>query len=106
MRVLFSLGVVTFLFGCVVPAHKMLIASGGSKAHGIVEMSYSHGRFENPVVDMNQAAFEARRVCSGWGYFGAQVFGSSQKRCELKDRSGCLSWQVTIPYQCTTSKTE
>jgi hypothetical protein len=100
MRTLLLLGVMVFLSGCAV--QKELSAMGGSRADGTVEMAFSYGLFEVPKIDWNKGTVDARQVCAGWGYSGAQPFGSVNKKCQQWDRQlGCVRWLVSALYQCT-----
>lgn len=86
--------------GCtVVP--KQLTATGGSRADGIVKLSYEYGMFETVQIDGQQAINEARQRCAGWGYRGAEPFGGSKQKCISHYAGDCKRWLVTIDYQCT-----
>lgn len=87
--------------GCAVT--KTGMATGGSKADGIVEMSYEIGEFES--VTLNRAATDkaAELRCQRWGYDGAEAFGGSTRQCVggIGAFSSCPMFRVTVPYQCT-----
>ncbi len=92
--------VLLFLTGCT--SQKVLQATGGSRADGIVNLSYEVGMFENPVVDMSQADKIARKRCEAWGYTQAEAFGGHTTQCQAYNAYGnCLRAFVTVPYQCT-----
>lgn len=81
---------------------KYLQATGGSKADGVVNLSYTYGLFEEPIVDSENAYWTAKQRCNAWGYNDAQAFGGSTSTCQDADGYGsCDSWLVTVPYQCT-----
>ena len=80
---------------------KILQATGGSRADGIIELSYEYGGFERPVVDWNQALTAAKERCKAWGYSGAESFGGTKSLCQAANAYGCLQYFVTVPYQCT-----
>lgn len=43
-------------------------ATGGSKADGVIRLSYEFGQFELPQVSEEQAILLAARRCAVWGY--------------------------------------
>jgi YecR-like lipoprotein len=76
-------------------------ASGGSRADGTVQLSYTWGLFEQPVVDGAQGVALAASKCAGWGYSGAEPFGGAVTRCNSVDYQGnCNGWVATVVYQC------
>jgi hypothetical protein len=85
--------------GCEKPV--ALTPTGGSRADGTVHLSYQYGAFEKPVVDREQAQASANRACSGWGYTGSQPFGGVIQKCQAFNQYGCVSYLVTVTYQCT-----
>jgi hypothetical protein len=88
-----------FLQGCA--TQKELVPTGGSRADGIVKLSYEYGLFEAPTIDVQQGVISAQQRCSSWGYKKAEAFGGSTKACINSSDSGCNRWLVTIEYQCT-----
>ena len=90
---------ITFLQGCAV--QKELIPTGGSRADGIIKLSYEYGRFEVPTLDAQQGLTAAKQRCSSWGYKNAEAFGGSTKSCIIPRNNGCNRWLVSIEYQCT-----
>lgn len=103
MKSVVGIAAIVLLAGCAAPVTKYMNATGGSKADGIVKMSYEYGLFEAPRVDKEQALVEATSRCTGWGYTGAEPFGSETRQCTnfntlLKD---CDQWTATVQYQCT-----
>lgn len=87
------------LSGCAVK--KQYGASGGSKADGIVRMSYTYGAFEIPTVDEAGSLQQAIRRCELWGYDGAESFDFTEKKCQQYSSDlGCVSWLVTKEFQC------
>ena len=85
--------------GCSTP--KTMVATGGSRADGTVTLSYEHGLFQRPVVDMQQAAVTATEKCRVWGYTDAEAFGGGISHCASYTPDGCVRWLVTATYQCT-----
>lgn len=82
---------------------KMWVATGGSRADGVVSVSYDYGAFEVPEVSEAQGQAEAAGRCAVWGYGGAEAFGGSIATCVLTDGfGGCNRWRVTKDYQCTS----
>jgi hypothetical protein len=62
--------------------------TGGSKADGTVDMSYSMGEFEVPVIDMEQARIKAKKRCVSWGYKDAEIFGGQKSQCNAYTLGG------------------
>lgn len=83
-------------------ANKNMAATGGSKADGIVKMSYSYGKFEKPVIDKAQGKRSALKRCKAWGYTGVEPFEASAATCSGSDfiMGGCSRYVVTTEYQC------
>ena len=81
-------------------------ATGGSRADGVVRLSYEYGAFEKPQLDESQAVMLASKRCSTWGYSGAEAFGGVTRRCSATaGLGGCNMWMVTKEYQCTGTGT-
>lgn len=91
------------LVGCAKPVNKELVPTGGSKADGVVELSYTYDPiYENPIIDEAQGDKNATARCVSWGYTAAEAFGGSVVDCNLMDSYGtCRMWYVTKKYQCT-----
>lgn len=82
-------------------------ATGGSKADGVIRLSYEFGQFEVPQLNEEQAVSLAARRCAVWGYTHAEAFGGITKHCNTTDGFGsCTNWMVTKEYQCTGSSTQ
>jgi hypothetical protein len=80
---------------------KQLAATGGSKADGVVEMSYQYGMFEQPEVEWSGARQTAAERCEAWGYERAERFGGQVETCNAYNGYGnCINATVTISYQC------
>jgi hypothetical protein len=76
-------------------------ATGGSKADGIVEMSYEYGEFEQPVLDPQQGMASAVKRCNAWGYKQAEPFDGGVQTCVIPGGwGGCARMRTTISYQC------
>jgi len=77
-------------------------ATGGSKADGIVNISYDVGQMQKPVIDWEQAEAEANRRCQAWGYKEAEAFGGGTRSCVQYGGlgGGCAVTQHTHSYQC------
>ncbi len=105
MRILMHIaaaGVAVIYFaGCAV--QKEWAATGGSRADGVVELSFEYGKFQTPTVDDAQGVTIASATCAEWGYPGAKAFGGQTKVCNQPSGGGCAGWLVTKKYQCTGS---
>lgn len=78
--------------------------TGGSRADGVVELSYEFGMFEDPQVDMSAAGKSAAARCAAWGYENAEAFGGTESRCQRTDAyGGCVRTFATIRFQCTNT---
>ena len=79
-------------------------ASGGSRADGIVEFSYSLGILRRAEIDWNRVDSQAARRCEAWDYANAERFEGTNRECLSTDSSGnCSSYRYTVTYQCTGS---
>jgi hypothetical protein len=91
------------MMGCAV--NKTLVPTGGSRADGVVRLSYNVGPFETPMVDFAQGRSAAAQRCGLWGYTDAEPFGGSTSVCHSHDQYGdCTASTVTYEYQCTGQK--
>jgi hypothetical protein len=87
------------LSACSTP--KTLQATGGSKADATVDLSYSYGIFEEPVIDWSLALVTAKERCKAWDYKNAESFGGQKNTCQAFNGYGdCVNTLVTITYQC------
>lgn len=90
------------LVGC--STHRELLVTGGSRADGIVELGYERNEFQRVQFDMDAAEALAAKRCQGWGYDGAESFGTEKSTCTSRRGFGnCGSRQVVIQYQCLGS---
>jgi len=88
------------LVACATPTS--MSATGGSKADGIVEMSYEYGEFETPILDPEQGMASAVKRCKAWGYKQAEPFDGGIQTCAMPGGfAGCARMRTTISYQCT-----
>jgi len=85
---------------------KTLQATGGSRADGVVELSYGVGAFENPEILWDKAIEIATEACQGWGYEIAKPFGGSSSDCQVQGDfgSGCVYFLITYKYQCISPR--
>lgn len=90
-----------FLQGCAVS--KDWSATGGSRADGIVKLSYQYRYDEKPILDELQAIDLAASRCKVWGYKSASAFGGAFRKCIAASYGSCDEWLVTKEYQCTGS---
>ena len=73
-------------------------ATGGSRADGVIEFSYTYGALQSPEPDWVTADQTAIQRCAVWGYSGAERFGGEQRQC---NDAGCNVYLVTASYQCS-----
>lgn len=93
---------IVLLGGCA--TQKEWSATGGSRADGVVRLSYEVGEFEKPQLDEQQAVALATQRCRTWGYKGSEAFGGVTRRCNAAGGfGGCSHWLITKEYQCTGS---
>lgn len=96
----YAIALVAWCAGCSTP--KFAEPVGGSRADGTITLAYTVSMFQSPVVDWAQADASATQRCSGWGYAGAERFGSGRNRCNRVNGYGnCIETVVLIDYQCT-----
>lgn len=89
------------LAGCA-SAPTGMHATGGSKADGVVEMSYEYSEFQQPVVNYEEGMTSAISRCKAWGYKRAEAFDGGISTCVVPGGfSGCARMRNTISYQCT-----
>jgi hypothetical protein len=89
--------------GCVSTVNKDLVATGGSRADGTVNLSYEQASFEQVKLDPAKGLSTARERCNAWGYQDAEPFGGETRQCQASNQYGCLQWLATITYQCLGS---
>ncbi|MDG6894521.1 YecR family lipoprotein [Volucribacter amazonae] len=100
MKKLLVIGLISaVLAGCSV--NKELVATGGSKADGTIELSFEHSPFETPIINEEKGLELAKKRCSAWGYENAEKFGGQKQICtRFGGFGGCALFLVTIQYQC------
>lgn len=94
-----------FILACLLAScatvDKEWIATGGSRADGVVRLSFETHAFEKAQLDESQGVATAASRCKVWGYNGAEAFGGSTKNCQRRSAFGdCTQWMVTKEYQC------
>ncbi|NHC07011.1 YecR family lipoprotein [Azonexus fungiphilus] len=94
-----SIAIALLATGCA--SQKQLVPTSGSRADGIVKLSFDYGPFEKPQVNLAQGKAAAKQRCAAWGYTDAEAFGGGTKQCISPSSSGCKRMQVTYEYQCT-----
>jgi len=95
-----SIATVALLTGCVTT--KEWAATGGSRADGVIRLSYEVSAFQTAKVDEQQALNIATKRCQTWGYTGAEAFGGVTRQCNAPGGlSGCAQFLVTKEFQCT-----
>ncbi|MCI9865809.1 hypothetical protein RHIZ_07635 [Rhizobium skierniewicense] len=85
--------------GCV-QVNKELVATGGSRADGTVDLSYEQASIETVKLDPAKGLVTARERCVAWGYKDASPFGGESRQCQVSNQYGCAQWLATIRYQC------
>lgn len=94
--------VLVSLAGCA--THQSWLVTGGSRADGVVSLSYQHNEFQRPELSQEEADQMAKQKCMAWGYKGAEAFGSQRNDCLSRRGFGnCGTRQVTVEYQCVGS---
>lgn len=99
-KAIFSLSTALILTACATP---MIVpsATGGSKADGIIELSYEYNEYQKPVVDEQAALQIAQQRCNAWGYKKVNKFGGQKRQCVQRGTfTTCGITQVTVQYQC------
>ncbi|WP_115134119.1 YecR family lipoprotein [Neisseria zoodegmatis] len=100
-KILLPLVVLLAVSACAIPTHKELIPTGGSKADGIIELSFEHTENEKPIIDEMAALDAAQKRCRAWGYDRAEKFGGHKRQCTVTGGfTGCFRSLITVQYQC------
>ena len=90
------------LISACATVQKDWVATGGSKADGVVRLSHEVTELEQAQLDESQGIRVAVERCKVWGYSGADPFGGVSRRCNATGGfTGCRLWVVTKEYQCT-----
>lgn len=100
---LVALGFLGILAGCATVS--TMTATGGSRADGVVRLSYEVGMFDKVNIDEAEALRTAQARCQTWGYRDAEAFGGATRQCQSSGTYGCNMWLVTKEYQCTGANT-
>lgn len=100
-RAALLLSVVTVVAGCATVSQ--MTATGGSRADGIVKLSFEVGMFDRVQIDEASALETARGRCRVWGYNDAEPFGGVTRQCNQPSGYGCMQWFVTREYQCLST---
>jgi hypothetical protein len=100
-RTLLLAATVIAVAGCATVSQ--MTATGGSRADGIVRLSYEVGMFDKVQIDEMSSLNTARRRCGTWGYNDAEAFGGVTRQCQSYGSMGCMRWFVTKEYQCTSN---
>ena len=97
----FLLGAIVAVAGCATVSQ--MAATGGSRADGIVKLSFEVGMFDRVQIDEAAAQKTAKRRCSVRGYNDAEAFGGVTRQCNQPSGYGCMRWFVTREYQCLST---
>ena len=98
-----ALGFFVALAGCATVTQ--MTATGGSRADGIVRLSYETGLLNKVNIDEADALRTAQARCRIWGYKDAEAFGGVTRQCQGSGLYGCNRWLVTKEYQCIGANT-
>ena len=96
-------GFLVVLAGCATVSQ--MTATGGSRADGVVRLSYEVGMFNKVNIDEADALRTAQARCKTWGYKDAEAFGGITRQCQSSGMYGCNRWLVTKEYQCLGGNT-
>lgn len=100
MKHLVTLLAIVALTGCI-STPMQWGASGGSRADGIVELSYTYNYMQKPITSEVQGRLRAAQMCLAWGYVnGVEPMDVDERKCESSSYNGCDLWRVTRKYQC------
>lgn len=80
-RLFVAAGLALAISGCA--KHEDLVATGGSRSDGIVNLSYDYRSAEHPKIDLAQGEAAARDLCRAWG--------GSRSRAQLPGAPQALS---------------
>ena len=75
----------------------------GSKADGIIKVSFEYGLFNDPddwTEEWDKAEREAQQRCIYWGYSNVYQFDLTYSECINRSIYGCVKWQYYVDYQC------
>lgn len=92
------------LAGCATVSQ--MTATGGSRADGVVRLSYELGPFDKAKIDEADGLRTAQARCKTWGYKDAEAFGGIIRQCQQPGGLyGCNRWLITKEYQCIGANT-
>lgn len=98
-----ALGLFVAVAGCATVSQ--MTATGGSRADGVVRLSYEAGLLSKVRIDEADALRTAQARCRTWGYKDAEAFGGITRQCQSSGMYGCNRWLVTKEYQCLGGNT-
>jgi hypothetical protein len=103
-RIAFFSATLVALAGCATVSQ--MTATGGSRADGVVRLSYELGPFDKARIDEADALRTAQARCKTWGYNDAEAFGGVTRQCQAPGGLyGCQRWLITKEYQCLGANT-
>lgn len=84
------------------PVERDWVATGGSKADGIIRLAIEYGELDKPIVSEEQALKVAVEGCEMWGYTSARAFGGVLTQCtgSIGLWTSCSRYIMTKEYQC------
>ncbi|ABR73408.1 hypothetical protein CBG46_05315 [Actinobacillus succinogenes] len=98
-KLLMLICMVCSLTACV-SEQKRYVATGGSRADGVINLSYQVRYNERAAPNPNQGLRLAQKRCRQWGYQNAERFSGYTRRCNIAKGRKCLSYLITVQYQC------
>ncbi len=102
MKKILLLACMLTVTACAKPVQKVMQPSGGSKADGIIELSYQYDTiFESPQVDSELSIKTAQERCKLWGFKSSEPFANITFKClSMANNGTCYLQQVTQKFQC------
>ncbi len=98
-KLLMAACIVGLLTACA-SEQKRYVATGGSKADGVINLSYEQRYYERSSPNPNQGLRLAQKRCRQWGYQNAEKFSGHTSKCNQVRGHKCLSYLITVQYQC------
>jgi len=90
------------LTACTTVVNRSFEPTGGSKADGNLFLALQYNGNEEVHWNWGEANYTAITRCRAWGYKSATRFNDGSDQCTHVWQYGCLTYQRTVQYQCTT----
>ena len=97
MRVLLPILLLS-LTACATP--QKWSPAGGSRADGLVRLSYEYAEFHQPDMSDAEARAIALNRCNSWGYKEVEPLAGQVRQCSNMEGGNCNLWTVTRECQC------